>query len=1058
MRHFSETVLTKYLENIKNANSELAKKELFKDLLVRLFDQDEYVSSVINKMSLGAEKTIFNIPLKNRIKTGSADTQYNKVIIEFERNLSKTGEHAKEQLAEYFAGNWKNGENHNFTLIASDCINWKVYAPDTESLIYKKQIKSSDIKLVEVDSYILNDKNVSDFPFFIDRYLFKTEKVKATLENITIDFGEKSQVFLACYSKMREYFLDSKELESSSELKVAYEQWSKFLSIAYGRFNPSFEVFLVHTYLSIFSKILAYTILTKDIYIDDKELKGILKGDIFDKYNIKNFIDDDFYHWVSIEANYKKLRPVLKVITQKIDEFDFANVEEDILKGVYQELIDLETRHALGEYYTPDWLCQKIVDELDLKKNSCILDPACGSGSFLQATVTRLKKISPELTAEEITNQVIGIDIHPLSVQISKTTLLLSIQDKVQEAKQPIFLKVFLANTLLIPDESIELFGKTFILNIDKKPYSINTKIFENSGIFDNAISISNELADFSQGSQNISLKIFESNLIKKIKGVSITEIESFYEIYKGLKEVKEAKRDDIWKFILQNLYKPFFLKERFDFVVGNPPWITYADISNAAYQEQLLALAQRYNLVPSSKANMPHLEIAAIFLAHCSSYFLREQGSISFVLPRSFLSADHHDNTRSGKASGFKIKEVWDLENVSPLFRVPSCVILADAFTLKSSGVKKIPEAGVTGLKISGNLGKKSNITLKAAQKNLTFNNVKWFYSKLSTSSALTNTKRIKTLAKNFYKDLFKQGATIVPRNFYFVEPEQEIRDYKDRILKLKTDSSIIKDSKPPWKEFVLSGRVSSNFLFYTALAKNIVPFALIDPLLVLLPIEIQHNKQSNSKEIVLLNSEQIFKKGELESAKWFKQAEQLWDEHKTEKSESMSSIQRLNFQRGVIEQNLNIRFLVLYTSSAKDANAVVISRENFELEFIVESKAYWFGTNNIMEAHYVSTFLNSTYANKLIKDFQSKGLFGPRDIHKKILEVPLPKFDRRNEKHLILSKLGEICANKTLKFVEGNFKGEISGLKLGKLRLQIRKYLDKEIKEMDKILKNLI
>ena len=48
-------------------------------------------------------------------------------------------------------------------------------------------------------------------------------------------------------------------------------------------------------------------------------------------------------------------------------------------------LIDIDTRHALGEYYTPDWLCERVVDDLHLERGYYALDPACGSGSFLRA-------------------------------------------------------------------------------------------------------------------------------------------------------------------------------------------------------------------------------------------------------------------------------------------------------------------------------------------------------------------------------------------------------------------------------------------------------------------------------------------------------------------------------------------------------------------------------------------------------------------------------------------------------------------------------------------------
>ena len=44
---------------------------------------------------------------------------------------------------------------------------------------------------------------------------------------------------------------------------------------------------------------------------------------------------------------------MFRKITGEFDNFDFSKIDEDILKGVYQDLIDRDTRHSLGEYYTP---------------------------------------------------------------------------------------------------------------------------------------------------------------------------------------------------------------------------------------------------------------------------------------------------------------------------------------------------------------------------------------------------------------------------------------------------------------------------------------------------------------------------------------------------------------------------------------------------------------------------------------------------------------------------------------------------------------------------------
>jgi len=72
------SAIQEYFQHVKQAQAETAKKELFQTLLNRLFPDDAEISNIINNMNLGAERTIFNIPLKERVKMGRADTQYNR--------------------------------------------------------------------------------------------------------------------------------------------------------------------------------------------------------------------------------------------------------------------------------------------------------------------------------------------------------------------------------------------------------------------------------------------------------------------------------------------------------------------------------------------------------------------------------------------------------------------------------------------------------------------------------------------------------------------------------------------------------------------------------------------------------------------------------------------------------------------------------------------------------------------------------------------------------------------------------------------------------------------
>jgi hypothetical protein len=73
-----------------------------------------------------------------------------------------------------------------------------------------------------------------------------------------------------------------------------------------------------------------------------------------------------------------------------------------------------------------------------------------------------------------------------------------------------------------------------------------------------------------------------------------------------------------------------------------------------------------------------------------------------------------------------------------------------------------------------------------------------------------------------------------------------------------------------------------------------------------------------------------------------------------------------------------------------------------------VVESTLYHYETNNVDEAYYLVAILNSSVLDELIKPMQSKGEFGERDIHKKPLEFPIPRYDPNNDVHRCLSELG--------------------------------------------------
>jgi DNA-binding protein Fis len=135
------------------------------------------------------------------------------------------------------------------------------------------------------------------------------------------------------------------------------------------------------------------------------------------------------------------------------------------------------------------------------------------------------------------------------------------------------------------------------------------------------------------------------------------------------------------------------------------------------------------------------------------------------------------------------------------------------------------------------------------------------------------------------------------------------------------------------------------------------------------------------------------------------------------------------------------------------------VVKRNEIDLEFFADYKTYVLHFQNIQEAYYLSAILNSSIPNESMKEFQSRGLFGARDVSKKILDIYYPRFDGNDSMHVKLAELSKSAHEKASDFIKDNPpKQELSAIHLGRMRTSLKKHLVKELGEIDKIVKGVI
>jgi hypothetical protein len=502
----------------------------------------------------------------------------------------------------------------------------------------------------------------------------------------------------------------------------------------------------------------------------------------------------------------------------------------------------------------------------------------------------------------------------------------------------------------------------------------------------------------------------------------------------------------------MQNTYRPFFLRESFDIVVGNPPWLTFSDVDNGQYQRDLEQLAGLYNIKPGP-AYMSQLDLAAIFLAHACNYFLNAKGRMAFIQPRAFFSGGQHHSTRTGKAKHVEIAGIWDLRDIDPLFKVPACVLFAKR-QLKNGA---LASKKIKGKEFKGRLHS-TNLDKKAADKYITIKDGSFYLSKLGESTAWTFGKAFKLVGNSPYKDEFKNGATIFPRCFYFIDINQMYDgSLRNRMLQIKSSSVARREAKRPWNDIVLRGEVESKFIYRTALANNILPFALNGTRLVVLPC------LSDANRLKLLTNTQMENAGEIELLQWFSLVESEWNKKRTERNANTAYVEYLNWMNKLTDQDISLRYCVLYVAAGTNICATIVDREMInDFNFIAEHKTYVYSVNDLAHAGYLVAFLNANSPNEYIKPFQSQGLQGARDIHKKILDVPFPLFSRNNPLHQALSFAGLTATNKAKTFIAtknfGDDGNTLGPRELGKLRGEVRAHLANELAEIDALLEQII
>lgn len=1000
------------------APNETSVREAFVGLAASAFAE----SGFARELALGAEYAV-TFREGGLVRRGRVDSFIDNVLVEFKRDIRPKTDRYRHQLAGYIAGAWREDASFDrpYLGVLTDGLRWQVYASTPKDPDGSPDVEN--VQLALVDSWEASDageKTARDFADFINRLFFRRSLLNPTASNFARDFGTESPAFISVASRLQRTV---QQLAGEPQMQTHKSAWAEDVRTSYGGGSAPAELFVRHTYLAVLTRLLVFAALEHKP-LSEADADGVLDGTYFIGRRIGNFVEDDYFQWPLL-ASRGQLRPTWHALVEQLRGYDLAAVKEDVLKPLYEQLVDPATRHDLGEYYTPDWLAEEVVAaalEPWLARDEIprVLDPACGSGSFIRATLRHLrtssKSESAQTTLGELLTRVTGMDVNPMAVTVSKATYLLAVADLVREAEEVVHLPVFLCNSLSSQEraDTSSLFGNESTLHVGleerRREFRVPLDLVQCGPDFDQAIAevvhTARSVARSSQppAAAADALKARLADLTSRYLHGNLI-LDSLGEMTAHMVALIRDGLDTIYGFLLRNRYRSALLYRQVDLVLGNPPWLTIADITAPAYRELVLQRARETKLAGRTAGEQAHTELATLFLGQAFEQFLcpiddaPSLPRVAFVMPRSVFAATHHRPLREGAyVSRFHISELWDLEDVSPLFNVPSCVVFATQEFPRPEQVKK-------GRVYRGRLGSRDPEP-SVARESLERRDAEFALLRLGKRTAWAErdpqSQHPSVQPVSDYHARFRQGAVLYPQTLVGIRPIGALGRGPGDVA-VETDPAV-KSAAKVLAHVDLSGVVERSSLFSTAAAEHLLPYSLASELwTVVLPVL----NDPGDSEFAVRNPDELRRAGRVGTADWFEEANALWIS--AQKKRALPLWDRLDHLGQLAAQGKRSRWLVLYTSAGSRPVAAVVDSQATPYPFVVRDQTYWASFYDPTEAHYVSAVLNSDAAADRIQAFMSRGLFGPRHIHKRVLDVPLKAFKSDNHIHVELAVLGQ-------------------------------------------------
>ena len=697
-------------------------------------------------------------------------------------------------------------------------------------------------------------------------------------------------------------------------------------------------------------------------------------------------LGDGFVSWI---LSTSRGRNWARALLDEIHRHEWRRRRGDVLRPLYESVVGDRDRQAFGEYYTPDWLAALMVDQvlddawcedsiaaaIEAERNHRplrgigMIDPACGSGTFLYHAAQRLLA-SPILAefpaprrAGAVARLVTGIDVHPVAAEISRATLLRALPTEPPDGKAS--LRIYEGDSLLVnADDETSLFrpqNGEIRITTPRGAEVLLPRSFIELPTFDDSL---RRLIDAAAGKRPLPLDIPAS--------VPPEDRDAINACYESFVCIVQREGNAVWTWYIANTTGPLRLTDhKVNRIVANPPWVSMAHIQAETRKRALEEFADRDLELWTGGKNAPHFDTAQLFIRRARELYLADPASDpgAWLVKRSALS--------SGAWARFRdwhrpiLTQSLDLDSIQPFGGGDarrSCVL----FEVRPSSL--VPDTHPARIEAihTGRRPRPDN-TLLEAQPLLRFQ---------------ASPPRLSREPSAFLDDnntpLFRQGATITPKVLTVAASVTASADPDRRTV------TTARSNKEPWNAInPVTGEVPAHWVRRLLTSNELLAFAVLPDL---------------PQAIVPTDARgRLLGDPAAQSAFWG-ELDDYYSEHRGQgRNTPKTLIGRIDYLRQVAAQLQPLRIhktLVLHPTSGDIMRAARIAPGTAILQHTI----HYLRARSPDEAAFLVALLNAPRLNHAFLQSRTSGRHFTNNPWR---AVPIPRYDKTDRSHRRLAAL---------------------------------------------------